>query len=72
MKITVPAWIACQTYFPETEKSRTIISSQKVHKTILLDGVSSDLYHFIASFQDGVDEDKLNGSSRGETHDITL
>lgn len=60
MKITVPAWIACQTYFPETEKSRTIISSQKVHKTILLDGVSSDLYHFIASFQDGVDEDKLN------------
>ena len=40
--ITIPDWIACRTYFPETEKSKTIISSQKTHQTVLLDGLASD------------------------------
>jgi len=57
--VNVPAWIACRTYFPETEQSKTIISSQKTHKTVLLDGLASDLYNFIASHDDGVAEDEL-------------
>ncbi len=59
--ITVPSWIACQTYFAETPKSRTIISSQKTHKTVLLEAAASDLYHFIAVAQgEGVSERQLN------------
>lgn len=45
--ITIPAWIACQSYLTETPDSRTIISNNKTHKTILLEGPASDLYHFL-------------------------
>lgn len=45
--LTVPAWIACRTYLAGTDESKTIISNNKTHKTILLDGAASDLYHFL-------------------------
>ncbi len=45
--IIIPEWIACRSYLVGTEESKTIISNNKVHKSILLDGPASDLYHFL-------------------------
>lgn len=45
--ITIPEWIACRSYLWNTAESKTIIANNKIHKTILLDGPASDLYHFL-------------------------
>lgn len=47
LKYIVPAWIAVQSYSVGTPNSRTIISNNKTHKTILLEGVSSDIYAYL-------------------------
>lgn len=58
----IPDWIACKSYtknvfhryLAKVDKSRTIISNNKNHQTILLEDDASDLYEFISSFSDWV------------------
>jgi len=49
LKYVVPNWIATRSYFADTPESRTIISNNKTHQTILLEGISSDLYAYLAA-----------------------
>lgn len=46
--INIPEWIACRSYLTTTSESKTIISNNKLHKTILLEGPASDLYSFLS------------------------
>lgn len=49
VKYIVPNWIAYQSYYINTTNSRTIISNNKNHETILLEGVSSDVYAYFTN-----------------------
>jgi|GEM_PF-3194030 len=53
LKNVAPSWIAVRSYLVDTPDSRTIISNNKTHQTLLLEGVSSDLYAYLAA--DGTD-----------------
>ena len=56
--IRIPEWIACRSYLVGTEESKTIIANNKIHKTILLDGLASDLYDFLCK-KDETSRDEL-------------
>ena len=63
MNITIPAWIATQTYKADTLESKTIISNNKHHKTILLEEMASDLYHFLV-LSETTDENALKNYAK--------
>jgi molybdenum cofactor biosynthesis enzyme MoaA len=48
-KPIIPNWISCQTYNFGTIESKTLISNEKNHEFILLEEISSDLWHIILS-----------------------
>ena len=50
--LTLPKWLAYQTYKYGTEDSRTFISNERVHEYVLLEGLASDLWKVIADTQD--------------------
>ena len=52
MKLTIPKWLAFQTYMFGTEDSRTFISNERKHEFILLEGLSSDLWKIISDTED--------------------
>ncbi len=52
MKLTVPKWLAFQTYMYGTKESRTFISNERMHEFILLEGLSSDLWKVITVYED--------------------
>lgn len=47
LRYIVPDWISVQSYLVNTPVSRTIISNNKTHKTVLLEGISSDIYAYL-------------------------
>lgn len=51
-QITLPKWLAFQTYKFGTEDSRTFISNERIHEFIFLEGLASDLWKVIADTQD--------------------
>ncbi|MDR3058719.1 MAG: radical SAM protein [Prevotella sp.] len=46
-KVIIPDWISCRTYNFQKSESRTFISNERNHEYILLEDVSSDLWHII-------------------------
>lgn len=52
MKITLPKWLAFQTYKYGTDESRTFISNERIHEYVLLEGLASDLWKVIVDTED--------------------
>jgi MoaA/NifB/PqqE/SkfB family radical SAM enzyme len=52
MKLTIPKWLAFQTYMFGTNDSRTFISNERLHEYVLLEGLSSDLWKVISDTED--------------------
>lgn len=52
MILSLPKWLAFQTYKYETEDSRTFISNERTHEYILLEGLSSDLWKVLSDTED--------------------
>ena len=50
--ITLPKWLAYQTYKYGTEDSRTFISNERIHEYVLLEGLASDLWKVISDTED--------------------
>lgn len=50
--LTLPKWLAFQTYKYGTEDSRTFISNERIHEYVLLEGLASDLWKVIADTED--------------------
>ena len=48
MNLTIPKWLAFQTYMFGTNESKTFISNERLHEYILLEGLSSDLWKIIS------------------------
>ncbi len=63
MQLTIPKWLAFQTYLFGTEESRTFISNERKHEFILLEGLSSDLWKVIS---DTEDYNKVNNWAKGK------
>ena len=51
-QLTLPKWLAFQTYKFGTEDSRTFISNERMHEYVLLEGLASDLWKVIADTED--------------------
>lgn len=51
-QLTLPKWLAFQTYKFGTEDSRTFISNERIHEYVLLEGLASDLWKVIADTED--------------------
>lgn len=51
-QLTLPKWLAFQTYKYGTEDSRTFISNERIHEYVLLEGLSSDLWKVLADTED--------------------
>ena len=51
-QLTLPKWLAFQTYKYGTEDSRTFISNERIHEYVLLEGVASDLWKIITDTED--------------------
>jgi len=51
-QLTLPKWLAYQTYKYGTEDSRTFISNERIHEYVLLEGLASDLWKVIADTED--------------------
>lgn len=52
MTLTLPKWLAFQTYKYGTEDSRTFISNERIHEYVLLEGLASDLWKVISDTED--------------------
>ncbi len=52
MNLTLPTWLAFQTYMFGTENSRSFISNERTHEYVLLEGLSSDIWKVMADTQD--------------------
>lgn len=52
MRLTLPKWLAFQTYKYETKDSRTFISNERIHEYVLLEGLASDLWKVISDTED--------------------
>ena len=52
MKLSLPKWLAFQTYKYGTEDSRTFISNERIHEYVLLEGLASDLWKVISDTED--------------------
>lgn len=52
MQLSIPKWLAFQTYMYGTESSKTFISNERTHDYILLEGLSSDLWKIISDTKD--------------------
>lgn len=50
--LTLPKWLAFQTYKYGTEDSRTFISNERIHEYVLLEGLASDLWRVISDTED--------------------
>lgn len=50
--ITLPKWLAFQTYKYGTDDSRTFISNERIHEYVLLEGLASDLWKVISDTED--------------------
>lgn len=51
-QLTLPKWLAFQTYKYGTEDSRTFISNERIHEYVLLEGLASDLWKVLADTED--------------------
>lgn len=51
-QLTLPKWLAYQTYKYGTEDSRTFISNERIHEFVLLEGLASDLWKVISDTED--------------------
>ena len=51
-QLTLPKWLAFQTYKYGTEDSRTFISNERIHEYVLLEGLASDLWKVISDTED--------------------
>ncbi len=51
-QLTLPKWLAYQTYKYGTDDSRTFISNERIHEYVLLEGLASDLWKVIADTED--------------------
>lgn len=51
-QLSLPKWLAFQTYKFGTEDSRTFISNERIHEYVLLEGLASDLWKVIADTED--------------------
>ena len=51
-QLTLPKWLAFQTYKYGTDDSRTFISNERIHEYVLLEGLASDLWKVIADTED--------------------
>ena len=51
-QLTLPKWLAFQTYKFGTEDSRTFISNERMHEYVLLEGLASDLWKVISDTED--------------------
>ena len=51
-QLTLPKWLAFQTYKYGTDYSRTFISNERIHEYVLLEGLASDLWKVIADTED--------------------
>lgn len=51
-QLTLPKWLAFQTYKYGTEDSRTFISNERIHEYVLLEGLASDLWRVITDTED--------------------
>ena len=52
MNLTIPKWLAFQTYMFGTSESRTFITNERLHEYVLLEGLSSDLWKVISDTED--------------------
>lgn len=50
--LTLPKWLAYQTYKYGKEDSRTFISNERIHEYVLLEGLASDLWKVISDTED--------------------
>ena len=51
-QLSLPKWLAFQTYKYGTDDSRTFISNERIHEYVLLEGLASDLWKVISDTED--------------------
>jgi MoaA/NifB/PqqE/SkfB family radical SAM enzyme len=54
-KILIPEWVSCRTYNFQRDDGRTFISNERDHEYVLLEDISSDLWHVIETSNDFIE-----------------